>query len=56
MIAFDAVYGFRFLRRCENRTRCCAEYRTRCCGGGGICGGGKFTDSVRIFFGELAIG
>jgi hypothetical protein len=48
MIAFDAVYGFRFLQRCE--------YRTRCCGGGGTCGGGKFTDSVRIFFGELAIG
>ena len=25
------------------------------CGGGGTCGGGKFTDSVRIFFGKLAI-
>ena len=52
MIAFDAVYGLRFLR--------CAEYRTRCWrgggGGGGTCGGGKFTDSVRILFGELAIG
>ena len=56
MIAFDAVYGFRFLRCAENRTRCCVEYRTRFCGGGGTCGGGKFTDLVRIFFGELAIG
>lgn len=50
MIAFDAVYGLRFLRCAENRTRCWPEYRTRFCGGGGTCGGG----SSQIQFGSFS--